>query len=941
MDDLKLFWKLKQECGRNYWEQRILAEMEFLYHMFEAEGEPLPERFCAAADRLYGALTVQGGLAEKNVLEAEENLRVYADRIKKYKVIFAAHAHIDMNWMWGMPETVGIVIDTFQTMLNLLEEYPDFIFSQSQVSTYEIIEKYAPSMLPEIKKRIREGRWEVTASTWVEADKNMIGTEAMARHILYTKEYLKNLFDLPPDSLPLDFEPDTFGHSRYVPEILCHGGIKYYYHCRGNDSEEIYRWRVPSGKEVLVYREPNWYLGPVDYCMTSFVPGFCKRNHTHTALCVYGVGDHGGGPTRRDLERIMDMRSWPLLPDIRFGKFLDYFKELEKKREAYPVVERELNYVFTGCYTSQSRIKAANRMGEDKLYDAEVLGTMEYLCGKSESNREGLREGWKNVLFNQFHDILPGSCVEDTVFHSLGKGQEAFSYAVACANRSMKAIGDLVDTSLYGEPFTMDSTSEGAGTGYNIAAGPRNSGQAATSDWKITEVCRGKGNIRVYTLFNTTQYARREAVEITLWDWPVDLGRTAMTDGDGQAIAFETLEEDQIYWQHTFHKLLFTAEVPAFGYANYYIREIEAPIVEKKKEEPRVHRMEDGSYVLENRKLRAVFATDSMKLTSLVDKIQNRELLADRASGYFRYICEDDAKDYSSWIVGGYRKIEDLNESCAIRVKELRLEGIRKWIAYDMQFHHSSVEVRVTLDEDSDMLRYSILTDWHEIGNPDGVTPQLQFYLPFGYRSSQTRYDVPGGVVDRNAAGHDVPAIYFGAPIPKDSGSGLMVTTNCKYGYRTEGNAILVNLIRSSHTPDRYPDQGFHRWELGVGVCQSADWYEVMNKAMCFSHPIYTYSNSVHKGLLGQSHSFLQIDGKMKIAALKPTEDGKGILLRYYNCGCETEELIVKSSYTWKSVSRSNIMEESAERMFEEVKEIRLCQEPCAMDSIRMTCEHM
>ena len=164
-----------------------------------------------------------------------------------------------MNWMWGYQETVALTIDTVRTILTLMEEYPEFKFSQSQASVYHILERYAPAVLDQVKQRVKEGRWEVIASSWVENDKNMSGGESMARHLLCTKKYLSELLDISEDSLNLDFEPDTFGHSRNIPEILRNGGVSRYYHCRGYDGENIYRWRAPSGAEVLVYREPTWY----------------------------------------------------------------------------------------------------------------------------------------------------------------------------------------------------------------------------------------------------------------------------------------------------------------------------------------------------------------------------------------------------------------------------------------------------------------------------------------------------------------------------------------------------------------------------------------------------------------------------------------------------------------------------------------------------------
>ena len=224
----------------------------------------------------------------------EHELQSYGAEAKQYTLICVGHAHIDMDWQWSYEETVATTIDTFQTMLNLMREFPDFIFLQSQASVYEMIEKYAPDMLDEIRHNVAEGRWEVIAGTWVEHDKNMSGTEAMVRQLLYTRRYLSKLLNIDPLSLDIDFEPDTFGHSAHVPEILSRGGVKYYYHCRGDEYKRLFRWRAPSGAEVLACCEPNWYLGAIEYDMASFVPSFCRENHTDTESVTMAAVQRAG-----------------------------------------------------------------------------------------------------------------------------------------------------------------------------------------------------------------------------------------------------------------------------------------------------------------------------------------------------------------------------------------------------------------------------------------------------------------------------------------------------------------------------------------------------------------------------------------------------------------------------------------------------------------------
>jgi len=145
-----------------------------------------------------------GKPVKEAALAAEEALLPMSAAVKSYTLHCVAHAHIDMNWMWGFPETAAVTMDTFRTMLDLMKEYPQFTFSHSQASTYRIVEKHDPEMLAEIKARVKEGRWEVTASTWVEADKNMPNGESLARHALYTKRYLSDLLGVDPDDLSLD-----------------------------------------------------------------------------------------------------------------------------------------------------------------------------------------------------------------------------------------------------------------------------------------------------------------------------------------------------------------------------------------------------------------------------------------------------------------------------------------------------------------------------------------------------------------------------------------------------------------------------------------------------------------------------------------------------------------------------------------------------------------
>ena len=188
------FWKITMP---NPYIRRILAETEFCIGLSKKLDGCYDGAVEATLDFLRERMDEDGVLTKEACLEGEKLLLPLQKEAKQYALILAAHAHIDMNWMWSWHETVASTVATFQTMLKLMEEYPDFCFSQSQASVYQIIEEYAPELKESIQKRIQEGRWEVTASAWVETDKNMPSAESLLNHIRYTKTVSYTHLTLP------------------------------------------------------------------------------------------------------------------------------------------------------------------------------------------------------------------------------------------------------------------------------------------------------------------------------------------------------------------------------------------------------------------------------------------------------------------------------------------------------------------------------------------------------------------------------------------------------------------------------------------------------------------------------------------------------------------------------------------------------------------------
>ncbi|MGB2821115.1 MAG: hypothetical protein WBF17_09050, partial [Phycisphaerae bacterium] len=437
---------------RNKLAERFLAEMEFAEGLLRLHPgrrrrwqRPLAEAWRRVAD------VVAAGRLDwlaKAVSDAEGILAPVGKLAKTYTVHCVGHAHIDMNWMWSWPETVAVTNDTFLTVLKLMEEFPDFCFTQSQASVYAIAKEYLPEVFERIRRRVAEGRWEIAAVHWVEGDKNLASGESLARHMLYTRRFMAESFGLAPEDLPLDWEPDTFGHAATIPTIVSRGGVRQYYLCRGGKFAKppVFRWKGPDGSEVLVNVETTWYndhLGPHN---APAMLAFCQKTGLRDWMCVYGVGDHGGGPTRRDIHRAHEMDSWPIYPSFRLATTRKYYGIIESRAAELPELEGELNFEFTGCYTSQSRIKRANRLAEHLMELAESAAVLAWRVAGRPYPAEQLRDGWIDTIFGHFHDILPGSGVRETREYQMGQFQRVAALTTAIGTDSLRSLAAAVDT---------------------------------------------------------------------------------------------------------------------------------------------------------------------------------------------------------------------------------------------------------------------------------------------------------------------------------------------------------------------------------------------------------------------------------------------------------------------------------------------------------------
>jgi alpha-mannosidase len=365
---------------------------------------------------------------DDSLRSAQSKLEVLLPYMSQFSISAVGNSHIDMAWLWPWTETVEVVRNTFGTALQLMREYPDFKFTASTAQAYTWIEEKYPAMFREIQQRVREGRWEVVGGMWVEPDLNMPDGESLVRQIFYGKRYFQRKFGV---DINIGWNPDSFGYNWQLPQIYKRSGIDYFVTQKLLWASEftkfpyrLFWWVSPDGSRVLTYFPSDYAndIDPLKMARDSAKYGPMLWNYnggTNSApaggldtMYLYGVGDHGGGPTRLDLDTALRwQKEGVVFPQIKFSTAAEYFADLEKRKDALkiPTWDGELYFQYhRGVQTTQSEEKRGNRKSEVLILDAEKLASIDTLFGGAYPQRE-FDDGWKNILFNQFHDILPGS----------------------------------------------------------------------------------------------------------------------------------------------------------------------------------------------------------------------------------------------------------------------------------------------------------------------------------------------------------------------------------------------------------------------------------------------------------------------------------------------------------------------------------------------------
>lgn len=359
------------------------------------------------------------------------------------KVYLICGAHIDPVWQWDWEEGLSAVLSTFRSAAQLVDEF-DYIFAHNESALYEWVEEYDPELFGKITDLIKVGKWKIMGGWFLQPDCNMPSSESLIRQIKTGNEYFNKKFGVKC-TVALNF--DSFGHSGALPQILKKTGYSGYMFCRPmddySDIPDKFNWQGNDGTVIAAARVSGFYNSPMGDAVKKIKCEIKRFENDDYAVVLWGVGNHGGGPSRADLKDIAMLRKET--PAIEFKDSVpeDYFEELYK--ENLPVIHGGINPMFPGCYTSQTKIKQAHFKLESELLITEKLMTVASDAIDLPYDKDKLALAEKKLLFCEFHDVLPGTTVKRAMQQSLNGISRGLDILSEIKAKCMTALSASID----------------------------------------------------------------------------------------------------------------------------------------------------------------------------------------------------------------------------------------------------------------------------------------------------------------------------------------------------------------------------------------------------------------------------------------------------------------------------------------------------------------
>ncbi|MDO4339747.1 MAG: alpha-mannosidase [Eubacteriales bacterium] len=813
------------------------------------------DRACHCIDWSYpGSDAFYESLHQADVLLNEAIDRM--DKNSPVNVYCVGHTHIDVAWLWRLRHTREKCSRSFSTVLRLMEQYPEYIFLQTQPRLYEYMKEEFPEIYEKIKERAAEGRWEVDGGMWVEADCNLTSGESLTRQILLGSKFIKDEFGRDVEYLWL---PDVFGYSWALPQILKKSGIhtfmttKISWNQYNRMPHDTFKWKGIDGSEVLTHfittPEPwsqpgSWFYTYNGNLIPKTVKGvwnaYSEKQTNKNLLISFGYGDGGGGVNRDMLENRRRIDKIPGLPNLKTSTASEYFRGLHE------TIENTDQYVHTwdgelyleyhrGTYTSHGYNKRMNRKMELLYRKTEWLTVMKAIeQGSLEyAKQEELTKGWKHILTNQFHDIIPGSSIHEVYEDS----KKDYEYIVSVAQKVQQ------DALAYVLQEKKDT----------------------------------------YTVFNASGWKRNGIVAVSNERAGVyrdEKGRELTVQPAGPVTYVEV------------------RDVPAMGAATIVFEE-------KNTEEA------ETSFHIRGRDIETPYYSISLngcgQITRLYDKAFEREVIPKGQRANVFQMFEDKPLDYDAWDIDIFyqEKMHEITELTKFEVTECG--ALQMKIHMEWSYMNSSIIQDMVLYSNNRRIDFKTTVDYHE------KHQLMKVAFPADIRSTYGTYDIQYGNVRRpNHWNTSWEQARFESVAHRwadlsERNYGVSVLNDCKYGHDIKDNVIRITLLKAAVHPDHLQDQGIHEFTYAL-LPHGGDFVEgcVVQEAYDLNDPMEAAEGA---SVLGYE-SFVSFDNsQVEVDAVKKSEDGKYIVLRFHEFAGSAQKVTVKPGFAYKAWMECDLRE--------------------------------
>ncbi|MFN8420852.1 MAG: alpha-mannosidase, partial [Anaerolineae bacterium] len=775
-------------------------------------------------------------------------------------IVGIGHAHIDVAWLWTLGQTVRKSGRTFSNVLRLMEQFPDYRFSQSQPQLYQYVEQHYPEIFEQIKARVQEGRWEPMGGTWVEPDCNAIGAESLARQFLLGRRYFRQHFG--DADTPVLWLPDTFGYSWALPQLIKQAGMKYFvthkmsWNQYNSMPHQMLWWQGLDGTRILTYflttPEGGWLLNATTYNSEMTGPqlfgtwkNFRQKEVHNELIIVYGHGDGGGGPTREMLETVQQLGDHPGAPRVRPGTVNEFMERLETEiSPELPVWNGELYFEYhRGTYTSQSRNKWHNRKSEVLLHDAEFLAAWAALLADYQYPQDTLTKAWELVCLNQFHDILPGSSIGEVYVDSARDYQTIRELATGVRDSAITALQMLLPAS-------------------------------------------------TVTAINALSFA---GTRIGLLDGTLSAD-THLVDGHGNSLIAQQVETGTL------------VEVPDL--APYSV----TALIEKQGTAPSKSALtvaQNGDQIVLENELILVHIDTNGELTRVYDKTANREVLAPNATANSLLAFEDRPMDFDAWDIDIFYEDRSEKITGVESIAIVEQGPLRVAVEIKRSYRDSRIHQKIYLYRNSRRLDFETWIDWHEHHT------LLKVAFPVQIMSPLATFDVQWGNVQRPTHRNTSwdwarfeTCAHKWADL-SEGNYGVAILNDCKYGHDIYDNVLRLTLLKSATNPDPQADQGEHRMTYSL-LPHQGDWRDgVVSAAYDLNDPLIL-RRGTENGTSTSLGSLVSVDApNVIIETVKRAEDGNGIIVRLYEHQRNRGKITISTSFALAEAYHCNLLEEN------------------------------